>query len=161
MVNILKMKRARLINGKIEEIKAGKVIRPSEAEKGYGWYNIIEAIDSLKPYERKIDTNIIYDSEADVVLKEIVIENIPLEEYKDMKYSRLSNNTKMNVLIKCPDYKQMSASMGIYSPEENKKIIDFVKSQVMEVRRIKPLIYNATSYEEIDLQPDIITLEKK
>lgn len=156
------VKIARVDNG---EVKGWRIVeehtRPVDAEPGYGWYNVEEFDKTTLTLYENIDVmDIVYDSQADIVKEQPTITEPTLDEYKARVYRMLAMNTKEYVMGITPEYKQLTALASMmdpenaaYTQEESIKIRDFAKQHTDEVRRIKDLIFNATTKEEVDAQP--------
>jgi len=86
MVNI-----TRLNNGNVEETKyvSEEIVRPVEAEKGFGWYNIVEPEVNLEAWEKISDVSYGYDEIEDVVTRVSNKVDVPLQDFKDSKKQEL------------------------------------------------------------------------
>ena len=80
---------------------------------------------------------------------------LTLEEYKIQKKLKIAQNTKNHVLEKYPDYKQMSAAMGLYDEIETNEIKAFTKTHMLGARALMDSIDECISKDDIDTLPDI------
>ena len=117
------------------------------------WYEYIDNYPTLKEWENVISSSIsLVDNK---VVKEYQLKDRTLDEYKDIKYDTIKDNTRYAVLKIYPEYKQVSASMGLYSEETNLEIINYIKKTIDGVSILKEQVFNSISYEEIELIPNI------
>ncbi len=149
---------AKVENGQIVEV--GQCPRNTELTSNFyllddtekklqNWFKIIEDIVSTNEWEFLGQST--YEFRDNEVYETKVINTISLDEYKTKVYSDVANNTKNYVMSITPDYKQLSALAGNYPIEECDKIKAFAKKHVDEVRALKILIFNASTYEEVRL----------
>jgi len=137
-----------------------------EKKINYGWYPVekVEIVkkdwESFGEYVNQILEN--------KVIRSRKINSLTLNEYKERKYRILANNTLEYVYSIYPAYKQATATdkrlnpddnTNPYSIEEANKIRDFCNKHTTEVRRIKEIIFNAETYEEVQSQPEIVQYE--
>jgi hypothetical protein len=123
----------------------------------YGWYPVEEINVTPKDWESFGDY--VHQIESNKVIRSRKIHSITLDEYKERKCITLSSNTKMYVYSVYDIHKQLSAAMGNYSTEENEAIKSFTNKHKDEVRRLKVLIENATTFEQVEQQPNIVEYE--
>lgn len=122
-----------------------------EQVKSYGWYVIIVDDTPLKEYEKKVSTNIVFDSENEFILESYNIETLSLEDYKIQKIKRLKSEIEQRTYGDYPVYKQLSAALGNYDSVETKVIKDGVKAAKDLVDAKEILILEAVSLEEVEM----------
>lgn len=122
-----------------------------EEKKTYGWYQVKNNNPQVMTWQKVTNKNIEYNSSEDIVEEIYTIEDVTLEEFKNIKYSRLRNEVKEYIYSVYPDYKQLSALAGFYSTEENNAIKNGVKSLFDVAVQMKTDLYGMETYEEVDV----------
>jgi hypothetical protein len=153
----VKMVFAKINNGQIEKTGTLYELLPnvsnpqnfSEIElKELGIYKVVDDTTTIFPWQRVINTEIVFNN--DVVNEVKTIEDIPLDEFKNIKYNQIKETGKRFILDKYSIEKQTSALAGFYPPEEAQAILDFTKLYFGKIRLAKDAVYNATTYEEVN-----------
>lgn len=94
---------------------------------------------------QKIDS---YDNEGNLIES---IDTRTLEFTKEQRISYVKQQCTAYILENFPDYKQRNAGMGIYSVEENNRIIDGVREAIAKCDTIESLINSCQTNDEVDV----------
>jgi len=94
---------------------------------------------------QKIDS---YDSEGNLISS---VDIRTLEFTKEQRVLYLKQQCTSYILENYPDFKQRNAGMGIYSAEENNRIINGVKDCINKCDTLESMIAACISNDEVDL----------
>lgn len=94
---------------------------------------------------QKIDT---YDSDGNLIFS---VDTRTLAFTKEQRVLYLKHQCTNYILENYPDFKQRNAGMGIYTPEENNRIINGVKDCINKCDALETMIAACNTNDEVDL----------
>jgi len=116
---------------------------PEPQLKTRGWYKVVKDSTVVKEYETFV-SNYSYDSKTDIVTEVKLITRIPLLDYQNKKYKQISEEIKAFILETYPDYKQMSAALGLYDAATSNKIKAYVGKYLAIALSVKTFIFTTS-----------------
>lgn len=93
---------------------------------------------------QKIDT---YDSDGNLISS---VDTRTLEFTKEERTKYIKQQCTEYILENYPDFKQRNAGMGIYSTEENQRIINGVKDSINKCDLLENMITACSTNDEVD-----------
>lgn len=89
-----------------------------------------------------------FDSQGNLIES---IDTRTLEYTKEERKGHVKQECRRHILSLYPEFKQRNAGMGIYSEEENQRIINGIKDCISKCDRLEALIEAQTTKDDIDV----------
>lgn len=111
------------------------------------WYKLIDERPTINPWQKVTSTSYVLDGIQ--VKKKYVVNDIKMSKFKEDKISQLKKQCSQDIYSEVPEYKQSSASLGLYSTEEIERIKQIISTKKSIVDKCEEDILNSTDYQFI------------